>query len=113
MGLFWFALSYIGLGYTTLIMFVALTHVKGIIERGTDLTLFWKVMLYPLYWVALVFDLVFNVFIGSPMFWEWPHELMFTARCKRWKQVDLYPTWKSRLAMWWCKQLNQMDPGHC
>jgi hypothetical protein len=83
--------------------FVAIMNAKAARER---LSLYWKVMLYPLAAIGLVLDVAFNAVFGSLMFLELPRELLFTSRCQRHAHKG------SRLALWWAKQLNAFDPGH-
>jgi hypothetical protein len=85
--------------------YVAIMH-----ARSKRLSLYWKVMLYPLAVVGLVLDVAFNVVFGTLMYRELPRELLFTSRCKRHFRGD--DEKRKRLASWWAVQLNQFDPGH-
>lgn len=63
--------------------------------------------------VAWVFDVVFNVIIGSLMFLELPdvRALTFTARCSSHMAMA---TWRGTLARWVCDGwLNPMESDHC
>lgn len=86
--------------------FVAIMHARS---KRQELSLYWKVMLYPLAAIGLVLDVAFNVVFGSLMFLELPRELLFTSRCKRHFRGHGRG---QRLAAFWAKQLNQFDPGH-
>jgi hypothetical protein len=86
--------------------FVAVMHAKAV---RAQLSLYWKVMLWPLVVIGLVLDVAFNVVFGSLMFLELPRELLFTSRCKRHFRGAGRG---QRLAAWWGRQLNAFDPGH-
>jgi hypothetical protein len=88
--------------------FVAVMHAKAI-ERAQGLTLYWRVILYPLAAIGLTLDAAFNLTFGTLMFRELPHELLFTARCQRHARGAGR---RQRLALWWARQLNQFDTGH-
>lgn len=81
--------------------FVGLMYAKTL-----KLTLYWKVMLAPLAVIGFALDVAFNVVFGTLMFRELPHELLFTDRVKR-HFAD-----GDRLAAWWARNLNLVDPGH-
>jgi hypothetical protein len=93
----------VGLWFGVHWAFVAIMHAKAV---RSQLTLYWKVMLWPLAAIGLALDVAFNVVFGSLMFLELPRELLFTSRCQRHAHKG------SRLALWWAKQLNAFDPGH-
>lgn len=110
----WTLVSLAGVWIVGFPLFVAVMHAKAIMEKGTELTLFWKIHLVPMALFAVILDITFNLTLGSIMFLELPRELLFTSRCRRWKETgDRYPYWRMKLAEWWCKQLNQIDEGHC
>lgn len=85
-------------------------YVAIMAARKVELTLYWKVVLYPLGVIGLVLDVAFNLTFGTLMYRELPRELLFTARCKRHKRGD---GWRKQLAEWFCANLNIFDPGHC
>lgn len=87
--------------------YVAVMHAKAARPR---LTLYWKVMLFPLAVTGLLLDVAFNATFGSLMYREFPRELLFTARCKRHFHGE--DGSRRRMAAWWARQLNQFDPGH-
>jgi hypothetical protein len=84
-------------------------HVKRLRDEGTVFTLFWKVGILPWAVVGVTLDLAFNVVAGTLMYMELPQELTFTSRCKRHIHS---PGWRSHIARWWQRQLNQISPGH-
>ena len=93
--------------------FVAVMHCKKIAETE-ELTLFWKVHIYPLAGIGLVLDFLFNYTFGWLAFMEWPWaggvEPLFTARVQR--HYDHSMGWRADLADWIAIQLNQIDPRH-
>lgn len=112
----WLVVSSALFTFFLLMGFSSLAHAKYILQSGIELTKFWRAFYTLELWIFLVSDLVWNCTIAWVMFLEPPKELMFTARCKRHKmswQTSLDGPWRGRLAWWWCKQLDQMDPGHC
>lgn len=86
--------------------YVAIMHASAI--RGR-LTLYWKVMLYPLAVAGLLLDVAFNLTFGTLLFRELPRELLFTSRCNRHIKGDGS---RKRMAQFWAKQLNQFDEDH-
>lgn len=96
--------------------YVVCMHAKQLIGSGTRLTWFWKINLLPLAGIAVLLDVAFNATVGTLLYLELPHELMFTSRCKRWVRMDLpadtLARHRYRLALWWQRQLNQISPGH-
>jgi len=69
------------------------------------------IMIYPVVILGVIYDVLFNIFVGSVMFIELPQEWLFTARLKRIKKED---SWKAPIAKWFCTHLlNPHDPGHC
>jgi hypothetical protein len=100
-------LAVVGLWFGVHWAFVAVMHAKAV---RAQLSLYWKVMIYPLAAIGLVLDVAFNVVFGSLMFLELPRELLFTSRCKRHFRGSTGR--RQRLAAWWGRQLNAFDPGH-
>jgi hypothetical protein len=103
--------------YVLMGAFVLVMHAKALRDSGTRLSTFWVVNLMPWAFVGLVLDAAFNATAGTFMFLELPRELLFTSRCKRWFAVGPEETselWRHRyrVARWWARQLNQIDPGH-
>jgi hypothetical protein len=63
--------------------------------------------------VALALDVIFNVTVGTIVFFELPEirRLTFTMRCKKWMTDD---GWRGRFARWVCDGwLNPFEAGHC
>jgi hypothetical protein len=87
--------------------FVAVMHARA---RRAELTVYWKINLWPLAAIAFVLDVAFNVTFGTLMYLELPRECLFTTRCKRHFRGE--EGWRQRLAVFWQKQLNILDPGH-
>ena len=59
-----------------------------------------------------VADILYNVLVGTFLFWELPKELMFTSRLGRWKKRTDDPM-KSAYAKYICGLLHLHDPDHC
>lgn len=55
----------------------------------------------------LVLDVVYNVVVGTWLYWELPKELLFTQRCIRHRDMG------DEQARVLCAILNDIDPGHC
>lgn len=72
-----------------------------------------KCLLAPAALVAVLMDMIFNVFIATFIFMDLPEEYMFTKRLSRYKATDA--GWRTVVAKWLC--LNLLDPlevgGHC
>lgn len=100
----------LALWFGTAWLFVALSHGKALLEAG-ELSVFWRVSLYPALPVFLVLDLAWNLVVGTLTFLELPHELLFTSRVKRHLRAT-DKGWRYEMAAWWAYQLNQIDPGH-
>ncbi len=113
LALLWTALSVAGLWLVMMLLFIAVMHCKLILElEDRQLSLFWKVHIVPFAVIGVILDVVFNLTIGTVMFMELPKELLFTSRCKRHKHESPIG-WRRDLAWFACKQLDQIDPGHC
>lgn len=70
---------------------------------------------YMLVAVAVAFDVLVNVTIGTLIFLDRPREWLLTARLKRYVGAER-ATWRTALAKWICHHLlNQFDPSgkHC
>ena len=53
----------------------------------------------------LILDILYNVLIGSFIWWEFPKELLYTDRIKRWDD-------RSEFAKVMGEYMNIWDPGH-
>lgn len=108
-----FALLAIGLWFGVHWAYVGIMAAKNVPE----LTLYWKVILFPAALIGLVLDIVFNLTFGTLMYLEPPREWLFTERCQRWVAVPEDETselwlYRQRVARFWRRQLNLFDPGH-
>ncbi len=89
--------------------FVAVMHGKRLIEDG-GLSLFWRANLWPLAVIAFALDFVFDLVFGHLMFLDLRWHTLFSNRVQ-W-HYRRSGGWRFRLAVWWAKNLNQVDPGH-
>ncbi len=117
------ALFFASIWLGVMVLFIVVMHAKVIVAEQ-ELTLFWKVHLYPLAAVGILLDWVFNWSFGVVMFAELPPitwepvgrfslpipELLFSSRVGR--HVEHSSGWRLKLALFWARQLNQIDPGH-
>lgn len=51
-------------------------------------------------------DILYNLTIGSFLFWEWPREWLFTSRIQRLHDADVSATQRFIVV------LNTLEPGH-
>jgi hypothetical protein len=105
----WLAISLALTWYAVMILFVAAMHAK-VIARESRLTLFWKIHLYPMAALGILLDAVFNLTFGLVMFAELPREFLFSTKVERHFRTS--EDWRHKLALFWAKQLNRIDPGH-
>lgn len=92
--------------------YLAVMHLDTARKRGS-LTTASKVIGYPILYVGLVLDMLFNALWGSLLFLEPPKEWLFTARVSRWNDND---GWRGAIARWICEELlDPFDPRgqHC
>lgn len=66
---------------------------------------------YPFAFLFLLLDFLYDVFIGTFLFLEWPRMELFTARLSRHKNSENKEY--REFAEYCCKLLNRYDPGHC
>jgi len=109
----------LALGHTVLAMagvwfgvtgcYVLVIHAKKLRDAG-GLNLFWTVNVLPWAVLGLVLDVVFNATAGVVCFAELPREILFTNRVQR--HVDESDGRRLAIALWWMRQLNQIEPGH-
>lgn len=100
------------LWFVTIWAFVAVMHGKALVERGA-LTRFWSFHVWPLAIVALLLDVTFNLTFGWVMFGELPlarGHWLFSERVQYHYRRSI--SWRGRLAEFWARQLNAVDPGH-
>lgn len=102
------ALAFVALYFGVTGCFVLVIHAKILRDAGR-LNLFWTINVLPWAVAGLVLDAAFNVTAGTVMFLELPREWLFSARVQR-----LYRKsgWRQKLAGFWARQLNQIDPTH-
>lgn len=104
-----YALALVALWFGVTGCFVLVIHAKKLRDAG-QLSLFWTVNVLPWAVLGLVLDAVFNVLAGTLMFFEVPRETLFSSRVERhFRHSD---GWRNRLAVFWAKQLNAIDPIH-
>lgn len=75
-----------------------------------------KIFAYPMLFIGLPLDFLFDKIVGSLIFLEMPKELLFTGRCQRHKANTNLTDWRRLRAIWWCDTyLNPFDPTgrHC
>lgn len=104
--------SFIGLTVFTWVYYLAMCTLKRAYKAGT-LPTGLKPLAYVLLVIFLFFDLLFNVTVGTIVFWQLPKQALFTTRCKENKLVS---GWRAAEARWWCRvMLNPFDPSgkHC
>lgn len=65
--------------------------------------------------VFVVADILFNIFIGTFLFWEWPRQLLFTDRLEdhKYGAAPNSTPESQKIGVKYCKLLGIYDPGHC
>ena len=66
--------------------------------------------------MAYLLDMAYQLTWGTILFLDFPRELTFTARLKRYRQGGGYAVFQRRFAGWFCETLlNPYDPSgkHC
>lgn len=86
--------------------YVLVIHAKAL-KEADRLNAFWTFNLLPWAIVGISLDCIFNITAGTIIFRELPRELLFSHRVQR--HVD---KGGSRVAEFWKRQLNQIDPTH-
>jgi hypothetical protein len=66
----------------------------------------WTAWFNPLFYIFVILDVVYNIVVGSVLFWEWPKEWLFTTRVQR--RVDQ----GDNHAIFIGHVLNRLDPNH-
>lgn len=96
--------------YAFYLLFIVTMAAKAVWK---DLPIAVKCLLAPASLVAVLMDVIFNVFIATFIFMDLPEEYMFTHRLNRYKNGN--SGWRTKVAKWLC--LNLLDPfelgGHC
>lgn len=103
MNLFLYALATFGLMFFTWASYLA---VMNLMQNKAKLTTAGKCFAYPLAALGVTLDFAVNMFIGTILFLEIPHELLFTARLQR--QIESGRPWRANIAHWLC--VNLLDP---
>jgi hypothetical protein len=108
-------LSALVLGYALFVFYLAYVALWEAKRNGklAAAPLVVRAVAWSILIIAVTLDVLFNVTVGSVLFLEAPElrRLLFTARCK--KHMDA-PTWRGRLARWFCEGwLNPFQAGHC
>lgn len=112
--LYWAAGIFIFMSYTWT-MYLAVMALKRVKDETPEkITTAVKIFGYPLLFVGLIFDVVFNVVLGTILFLELPEldRLLFTSRLD--KHATQGSGYKKKLAQWFCHEfLNSFDPSGC
>lgn len=107
-----YAIAFILLMPVMWVLYLAVMHLDTA-RRRKALTPAAKVVGYPILFVGLAFDVLFNLWWGSIMFVELPREWLFTDRVSRWNDDN---GWRGTIAKWICSELlDPFDPRgrHC
>lgn len=94
------------------LLFLALMSVAAAKDRKA-LSLPVKIMVYPVLYLAVALDVLFNLTWGTILFLDVPQEWMFTARITR---LGRDFEWRGAVARWICRKfLDPFDPSgsHC
>ena len=106
-----FLLLLIGSAFVVITAFVFTFSLKRLVEPGVWCP--WYVHVIAIVWLVLgvAADCVFNLLLGSLIFRELPHELLFTDRVQRhYARTD--GNWRQAKADQWRQFLNAIDPDH-
>ena len=103
----------VGILYLTAVLWVMYLAVMNLKRNQDSLTLPAKLFGYPVYWTGLFIDILYNLVIGTILFIQLPHELLFTTRLERNINDD---SWRGKFARYFCDNLlDPFDPAgfHC
>lgn len=111
-----FTLVYLYLSmFITWLFYLAVMHIKKV---KNQLEFVEKLFAYPMLYIGLFIDVMFNITSGTVFFFEPPREFLFTSRCQRHlesKKTNFYARYQKRVAKYFCSKF--MDPydedGHC
>lgn len=98
-------------GFLVITAFVFVFSVERLLK--SDAWCPWYVQVVALVWLVLglIADIAFNWTLGTLIFRELPHELVFTERVRRhFRRTD--GNWRQRKAAHWAEFLNAIDAGH-
>lgn len=103
----------VGVLVLSAVTWVLYLAIMNLAQNRHQLTSFSKAIAYPILAVGIVFDIAFNMIVGTIAFVEPPMQLLFTDRCK--KHIDKQ-NWRGDVARWFCRNL--LDPfdeseSHC
>jgi hypothetical protein len=94
--------------------FLAVASAVRILSSGLKLPIETRLTCYVLLLVGVPADVVYNAFVGSVRFREWPQwnhgELMYSGRVGRLARED--KGWRGEKALTWARVLNAAWPGH-
>ena len=95
--------------YITWIFYLAIMSLK---REKQVLTKTVTYLAYPILFIGLLMDMIFNIFVGTIIFLEVPEQFLFTERCDSHLGEN---TWRGSLARWMCRNLlDPFDNGkHC
>lgn len=103
--------------FITWLFYLAVMHLKRVKDKE-DFSLIEKLFAYPMLYIGLFIDIMFNITSGTIFFLEPPREFLFTSRCQRHlesKKTNFYARYQKRVAKYFCSKF--MDPydedGHC
>lgn len=95
--------------FGTFWLFAGGIKAKGLLRDG-QLDSFSTYAFAPLIVVFILLDILFNLFVGSIAYREFPREFLFTSRTQR--HYYKGSGWRLQVARTWAKRLNAIDPGH-
>ena len=93
--------------YALWVFYLAVMNLKRVRDQN-KLT---KTALYlgiPVLWTGVVLDAFVNIFIVSVILWEFPKELLVTARFKRHNAAP--SGWRKKIVAWFEPLLDPFDP---
>jgi len=93
-------------------LYLAVMNLK---RNEATLTPVAKAFGYPIYYLGLVTDFLYNVIVGTIVFAELPKEWLLTGRLQRHIRGDRW-LWRWGVANWFCRNfLDAFDPSgkHC
>lgn len=106
----WTLLDWIAYTYLFYLLFVLTMAAKA---AWPVLSLLPRLLLAPPALLAVAMDVFFNLVPATLIFFDLPHELMFTLRLDRYEAQGA--GWRYRVAIWICRNL--LNPfqqgGHC
>jgi len=106
---FWIAVSLIFTFYTWG-MYLAVMNLKANKKKLNAIS---KCFAYPLLYVGVTADVLYNLTLGTIIFLELPHQFLLTDRLESHLKE---PGWRGKVARWFCRNLlDPFDPKgrHC